>query len=144
MIRAVLIDDEVNVRRCLRNYLQTYSSEILVVAEADSVQTGIHAINTTTPDVIFLDVMLSDGSGFSLLKQFSSIEFKIVFVSADSRYAMKAFKFNAFDYLLKPFDIDELQLLITRLKKELLKNTINYKSYREPQLNLAQREIVYC
>lgn len=116
MIRAVIIDDEENARFTLANYLTTYCPDVTILGEADSVESGVVAINQHQPDVVFLDIMLSDGSGFNLLNRFEQINFKIVFVTSYSQYAIKAFKYAAFDYILKPIDIDELLSVISRLK----------------------------
>ncbi len=116
MIRAVIIDDEENARFTLANYLTTYCPDVIILGEAESVESGIVAINQHQPDVVFLDIMLSDGSGFNLLNRLEQINFKIVFVTSYSQYAIKAFKYSAFDYILKPIDIDELLMVVNRLK----------------------------
>ncbi|MES2592150.1 MAG: LytTR family DNA-binding domain-containing protein [Bacteroidota bacterium] len=116
MIRALVIDDEGNARFTLSNYLTTYCPEVTILGEADSVESGFLAINKYQPDVVFLDIMLSDGSGFNLLNRFENINFKVVFVTSFSQYAIKALKYSAFDYILKPIDIDELLTVVNRLK----------------------------
>ncbi len=120
MIKAVIIDDEENARITLASYLKSYCPEVTILGEADSVKSGFAAITKLQPDVIFLDVMLSDGSGFNLLNRFENINFKIIFVTSFSQYAIKAFKYSAFDYILKPIDIDELLDVVKRLKSETL------------------------
>ncbi len=119
MIRAIIIDDEESEREQLVNYLKTFCPEVTVIEQAKNIETGVSAINKHQPDVVFLDTIFSSGSGFNLLKQFKEINFKIVFVTSYSQYAIKAFKYNAFDYLLKPIEIEELQKSIHRLKTVL-------------------------
>jgi two-component system LytT family response regulator len=119
MIKAVIIDDEENARFTLVNYLTTYCPEVTIVGQADSVESGVNAINEYQPDVIFLDIMLSDGSGFNLLNRLDKINFKIVFVTSYSQYAIKALKYSAFDYILKPIDIDELVEVVKRLNSAI-------------------------
>ncbi len=122
MIKAVIIDDEEKARITLVSYLKSYCPDISVIAEADSVESGVNTINEYNPHVVFLDIMLSDGSAFNLLKQLNKINFKIIFVTSYNQYAIKAFKYSAFDYILKPIDIDELILVVERLKATITTN----------------------
>ncbi|TNF38743.1 MAG: response regulator transcription factor [Bacteroidetes bacterium] len=116
MIRAVVIDDEKLARDVICNYLAEYCPDVEIVAEASSVKTGYAAIQKTTPDLIFLDVEMPDGQGFDILNMFEKIDFKIIFVTAYSEYAIKAFRFSAVDYLLKPVKIDELVDAVARVR----------------------------
>lgn len=155
MIKAVIIDDEENARYTLTNYLTTYCPEITIVGEGDSVESGFVAINQHQPDVVFLDIMLSDGSGFNLLNRFEQINFKIVFVTSYSQYAIKAFKYSAFDYILKPIDIDELINVTNRLKSmtaptadtsaklDFLENSINKEDNTFTKIVLATNNSLY-
>jgi two-component system LytT family response regulator len=117
MIRTIVIDDEKPSREVMCNYLQEYCPEVEVVATAGSVQAGYKAIKKHQPDMIFLDIELGDGKGFDLLNMFEKIDFSIVFVTAYSEYAVKAFRFSAIDYLLKPVKIDELREAVTKTQK---------------------------
>lgn len=119
MIRAIIIDDEEKARTTLAGYLNAHFPEITIVEQAKNITTGLNAINELHPDVVFLDIVFSTGSGFNLLKELKEINFKIIFVTSYSQYAVKAFKFNAFDFLLKPIDIDELYMSVKRLKAVL-------------------------
>ncbi|MDM8004245.1 MAG: LytTR family DNA-binding domain-containing protein [Bacteroidota bacterium] len=116
MIRAVIIDDEKLARDVIFNYLNEYCPDIEVVAQASSVKTALSAIQKTTPDLVFLDIEMPDGTGFDLLNRFEKIDFKIIFVTAYSEYAIKAFRFSAIDYLLKPVKIDELIDAVARVR----------------------------
>lgn len=117
MIRAVIIDDEQPAREVIANFLREYCPDVEVVAKASSVSTGFNAIRRTSPDLVFLDIQMPDGKGFDLLNKFESIDFKIIFVTAYSEYAIKAFRFSAIDYLLKPVKIDELIDAVDRVRK---------------------------
>jgi len=116
MIRAVIIDDEQPAREVISNFLGEYCPDVEVVAKASSVKTGYNAIRKSSPDLIFLDIEMADGKGFDLLNMFERIDFKIIFVTAYSEYAIKAFRFSAVDYLLKPIKIDELIDAVARVR----------------------------
>lgn len=120
MITALLIDDDVNLRNGMRSLLARYAPEIQILGEADSVQSGIETINNLKPQVVFLDIQLNDGTGFDILEQLAAMNGKssthIVFITAHEQYAIKAFRFSALDFLLKPVDPDELQKVIEKIK----------------------------
>jgi len=109
MIRVVIVDDEKNSREVLKRLIWETGLEIDVVGEGDSVEGGFDVINATNPDLIFLDVEMLDGTGFGLLEKFDIINFDIIFSTAYDKYAVKAFKYSALDYLLKPIDLSELE-----------------------------------
>lgn len=109
MVRAVIIDDEKASRDTLKSLLDRYEKEVMVVAEADSVKSGLEAIRTFTPDLVFLDIQMPDGSGFRLLEQINDIDFNVIFITAFDQYAIKAFKYSAIDYLLKPIIPEDLK-----------------------------------
>jgi len=116
MIRAVIVDDEKLARDVISNYLQDYCPDVEVVAIASSLKTAWSAIQKTSPDLVFLDIEMPDGNGFDLLNMFEKIDFKVIFVTAYSEYAIKAFRFSALDYLLKPVKIDELIDAVARVR----------------------------
>lgn len=116
MIRAVIIDDEKLARDVILNYLNEYCPDVEVVAQASTVKTALTAIQKTVPDLVFLDIEMPDGTGFDLLNSFEKIDFKIIFVTAYSEYAIRAFRFSALDYLLKPVKIDELIDAVARVR----------------------------
>ncbi len=108
-INAVVIDDETNSRDSLIQMVNMYCPEVSIVGQADGVESGIQCINTHHPDLVFLDIKMADGSGFDLLQQLPSIDFKLIFVTAYEEYAIRAFRYNAIDYINKPIDPDELR-----------------------------------
>ena len=120
MITAVLIDDDHNLRNGMKAMLALYAPEINILGEADSVKTGTKLIEEINPDIVFLDIMMNDGSGFDILerlnKKYGKISSHIVFVTAHEKFAIKAFRFSALDFLLKPIDPEELQGVIRKIK----------------------------
>lgn len=113
-MRAVIIEDEERSRIVLENLLQTYCPAVEIVAKADAVSSGVEAIKTHNPDLIFLDVQINGGTGFDLLDKIKDHHPSVIFTTAYDQYAMKAFKFSAIDYLLKPIDIEELKAAVQK------------------------------
>ncbi|GGB71764.1 DNA-binding response regulator [Flavobacterium suaedae] len=126
MITALLIDDDSNLRNGMKGLLSMYAPDISILGEADSVKSGIEAIEEHQPDVVFLDIQLGDGTGFDILEQImlkkGSINTHVVFITAHEEYAVKAFRFSALDYLLKPVDPEDLHAVIEKIKKVLANN----------------------
>lgn len=123
MITAVIIDDDINLRNGMKGLLNLYAPEIAIVGEAENVQNGVTEILNKKPQVVFLDIQLTDGTGFDILESITKTEGKIntniVFITAHEKYAIKAFRFSALDFLLKPVDPDELQQVIAKIKNSL-------------------------
>ena len=125
MLRTILIDDEKSAREALGLLLKIYAPHIDIIAQADGVISGIEAMTEHEPDLVFLDIHLGDGSGFDLLNHFESRNFMVVFVTAYEDYAVKAFKFSAMDYLVKPVLPDDLVATIEKLDKYFAHSTFN-------------------
>ena len=125
MITAVLIDDDQNLREGMKGLLERFAPNIKIIGEADSVATGIEVMDTLKSQVVFLDIQLNDGTGFDILEQLAAkngtIKSNIVFITAHEQYAIKAFRFSALDFLLKPVDPDELQKVIVKIELVLQK-----------------------
>lgn len=122
MIRALIIDDETRARHLLRSMIQQQLGErVEVVGEADDVQSGLMTINKYQPDLVFLDIHMHEGTGFDLLEQVKYINFEIIFITAYDEYAIKAFQFSAFGYLLKPLKTKELVDVVDRLENHIQK-----------------------
>ena len=118
MIRAIIIDDEFNSRKNLKSLLNKHCSEVEIIAEADSVESGLKVIRESDFELLFLDINLTIGSGFDILESLKKIDFDIIFITAYDQYAIKAIKFSAMDYLLKPIDIDELIGSVEKAKEK--------------------------
>lgn len=115
MIRAVIIDDEIKSRELLNNMVAKHCPELSVVGMADSVNAGVELVKKHNPDIIFLDIEMPDGTGFDLLEQVQGTNAAIIFTTAYDRYAVKAIKFSALDYLLKPIDAEELKAAVSKI-----------------------------
>lgn len=109
MIRTIVIDDEQEARKVVRNYLDRFGSDIVLVGEADGVRSGKELISLEQPDLVFLDVRMQDGTGFDLLSQLPDCGFRVIFITAFDEYALRAFRFHAIDYLLKPLSPREFR-----------------------------------
>jgi two-component system LytT family response regulator len=115
MYHTIIIDDDQMARRGLRRILEHNFSEIEVMGEADSVSSGLLLIEEVDPDLVFLDIEMPDGTGFRLLEQLTEVNFKVVFTTSYSDYAITAFKYSAFDYILKPVLIENVRSTISRI-----------------------------
>ena len=127
MIKAILIDDIEQARITLKKDLQTYAPDVQVIGEAGGVVEGAKLLNSVKPDVLFLDIQMQDGSGFDLLDILKEINFKIIFITASDAHAIKAFRYAAIDYLLKPVDPDELVEAMKKLREEKVNESEKYK-----------------
>lgn len=129
MYSVVIIDDEIQARKALKQMLSDFCKNVEVIGEAEGVETGVQLLNNLKPDFIFLDIMMQDGSGFNLLDKIPDREFKVIFTTAYDNYAIKAFKYSAIDYLLKPINPVELIETISKLD--------NIKPINKEQLDLV-------
>lgn len=127
MLKVVIIDDDASARNFIEKIIVSNFKDLKVVSKAINVETGLQAIKEHSPDIVFLDVDMPDGSGFELLQKLSEINFKLIFVTAHSEFAIKAIKFNALDYILKPIDVSELKEAIIKTKKITKKEDENLK-----------------
>src|SRR5688572_25886049 len=104
MIRALIVDDEKRSCEVLQKLLLHYCPEVVVLGSAHSADEAYNLIMETDPDLVFLDIHMPGGDGFSLLNRLKDIRFKIIFTTAHDNYAIHAFRISALDYLLKPID----------------------------------------
>lgn len=118
ILRTIIIDDEVNAINSLKIILTEYCEGVEIIGTANSAIEGAKEIQTKNPDLIFLDIEMPNGTGFDMLDCIPERTFKVVFSTAYNHYAIKAIKYNAFDYILKPPDVDEVIHLIEKIKKE--------------------------
>jgi two-component system LytT family response regulator len=120
MIKAVIIDDEMHCRKTLGMLLKEYCPEVQVIEQCDNGETGIEVIRKLNPDLVFLDIEMPHMNGFEMLEKLSEISFTLIFTTGYDQYAIKAFRFSALDYLLKPVDHEELKKAVTRAVQHLL------------------------
>jgi two-component system LytT family response regulator len=125
MIRTVVIEDEEHSRKMLLEMLQEHCQQINVVAEANSVKTGLSAIAQQMPQLVFLDIELQSETSFEILEKLPEINFELIFTTAFDHYALKAIKFCAIDYLLKPIDLNELRIAVAKADKRLNREYLN-------------------
>jgi two-component system, LytTR family, response regulator len=117
-MKACIVDDEQKGRDSLQHLLKDNCSDVTVIGQADSVESAYQFITENKPQLVFLDVEMRQGSGFELLKRFDPVPFKTIFVTAHQHYAIKAIRFAAIDYLLKPVDVDELIAAVGNAMKD--------------------------
>lgn len=145
-MKVLIIDNEAPIRLGLRNQLENFCPEISVINEAVGVVTGLKAIETFQPDIVFLDVEMNDGTGLDLLKQLGNHDFQLIFITAHNKYAVDAFKFSAIDFLLKPIDTDDLiasiEKAIIHHKNKDLKNQIQVLNESMNAISLEHKKIV--
>jgi two-component system LytT family response regulator len=118
MIKAVIIDDIQEAISVLTSDLQTYCKNIEVIGSANGVVSGAKIIKELKPDLVFLDIQMPDGTGFDLLEIIGEADFKLIFTTASDEFAIKAFKFSAIDYLLKPIDPDDLMKAVEKVEHQ--------------------------
>src|SRR5678815_4728203 len=118
MIRCILIDDESNSLEMMEWLLTTYCPQVKIEAMCNTASKGIEAINEYKPDLIFLDIEMPHMNGFDMLEQFDKLFFDVVFCTAYDQFAIKAFKYSALNYLLKPVDPDDLKETIRRIEEK--------------------------
>lgn len=158
MIKVGIIEDEVQAINILKHMLHQLDEEVVVVFEAGRIELAKEKLEQHQIDLLFLDIMLQGGTGFDLLETIGEKDFQLIFTTAFEQFAIKAFKYAAVDYLLKPFDVEELQQAIThanRVKKDQLAFTrqlLHSKSLpAQVQLHTQReihtinlRDIIYC
>lgn len=118
MIQCILIDDETNSLEMMEWLLKTYCPQVQIEAMCQAASEGIKAIYQYKPDVVFLDIEMPHMNGFDMLEQFDKLFFNVVFCTAYDQFALKAFKYSALNYLLKPVDPDDLKETIRRLQEK--------------------------
>jgi two-component system, LytTR family, response regulator len=134
MIKALIVEDEVNNRKNLLRLLETYCEGLEIVAIAADADEAISLINKNHPQLVFLDIQMPNKNGFQMLQELGKYDFEIIFVTAYGEYGIKAIKFSAIDYLLKPINIDDLKIAVHKAiekingkrENENLKNLLHY------------------
>lgn len=116
-IRALIIDDDPFIRDLLSDKVEQYVTDMEIIGTASSGGEGLVLIASEKPDLVFLDVEMADMTGFEMLAQIDAIPFQTIFITSFNHYAIKAIRFNALDYLLKPIDLGELRSAIERYRE---------------------------
>jgi two-component system, LytTR family, response regulator len=127
MLKAIIVDDEENARITLFTLLSEYVEDIEVIAQCENVPEAVLAINKHSPDIVFLDIEMPEYNGFELIEFFKEITFELIFVTAFSQYAIKAFEVSAVDYLLKPVEINPLKSAVEKVKLKIKSNASNIR-----------------
>lgn len=147
MHTAVIIDDEFDARRILHKYLERYFPEVEIKGEAESVTEGLKLIQKSKPDFVFLDIKMGDGTGFDLIDRLNGLVPKVIFTTAFDEFAVKAFRYHALDYLLKPIDpeilIESMNKLMAKddtLKKDAWDLIINQISNADKKIGIPTQE----
>src|SRR5690606_20653010 len=126
MITAILVDDDSNLREGMKALLSRYAPEIKILGEAENVSDAVSVIDELNTKVVFSDIQLADGTGFDLLEKLiennGKTALQVVFITDHEQYAMKAFRFSALDFLLKPVDPEELEKVIDKIKNTIKKD----------------------
>lgn len=127
MLRAVVIDDIENIRKKNISVIKEFCPNITIIGQADSVESGIKIIKKLSPDLVFLDVEMTDGTGFEMLQKLKPFDFKVIFITGYEDFAIKAFRFSAIDYLLKPLDPTDLAEAVKKVEDSLSKEVFEMK-----------------
>ena len=123
VLKALIVDDEFRSREFLKSLVEEFCPDIKITGMAATVDEAVSLINSQKPDLVFLDIELQTGTGFDVLQQFAEPKFHVVFTTAYDHYAIKAIKFSAVDYLLKPIDVEELEKAVEKAKNKVESNT---------------------
>lgn len=145
MLTAIIVEDMTDALTLLKKDIETRHPEIQIIATAQSVVAAAKVLRKHEPDILFLDIMLGDGTGFDILEIVPDLKSKIIFVTASDEFAIRAFKFAAIDYVLKPYAHEDLSLAIKRAKEQLqpnkerlriLKDTISAPEQKPDKISL--------
>ncbi|MDH7914230.1 LytTR family DNA-binding domain-containing protein [Winogradskyella sp. SYSU M77433] len=126
MIKTIIIDDEDHCTARVLNLIEQHPNTFDVLATCNTVDLALKVVPVMQPDLVFLDIQIHDKTGFNFLQEIDKVSFKVIFTTAFDNYAIKAFKYSAIDYLLKPIDKDDFDGAINRLKEDL--NSKNIES----------------
>ena len=143
MLTAIIVDDENSSRNALKQKLANYCKEVIVIAECENGEEGMKQIEDRQPDIVFLDVEMPRINGFTMLLQLQNRNFEVIFITAYDHYAIRAIRFSALDYLVKPVEVEDLKAAVVKAKQKrtgiagnerlelLLQNLMNEKKERQ-------------
>ena len=115
---TLIIDDEQQARTNLKNFITSFCPDFKIKGEADGIETGLEKINSIQPEIVFLDVEMDDGTGFDLLDRVPKIDFEVIFVTGHNDFAIRAFRYSAIDYLLKPLNKAEFMQAVEKVRQK--------------------------
>ncbi|MEZ4844819.1 MAG: response regulator [Bacteroidia bacterium] len=130
-MRVILVDDEINSIKLLKNYLADYDENLKVVGEFTNPEKAIEEINLLKPDLILLDIEMPQISGFELIERVNLSNTEIIFITAYEQYAIRAIKCSAIDYILKPIDFEELKNGLDKAKLSLQNNSLRLEALKD-------------
>ena len=142
-MKAIIIEDENQAIVALKSELSIHCPDITIIGTATSIKRALKLIEKESPELVFLDIQLKDGTGFDFLDALTEYNFKIIFTTAYSEYALNAIKVSAIDYLLKPIDSDELIEAVNKAKKNSLRGE-HYnkeKEVKNVKVNILTKKI---
>lgn len=125
MVRSVIIDDEEKNVKILRHLIITYCQGVQVVGDANDAVKAEALIRLESPDLVFLDIEMPKGNAFDLLNKLVPFNFEVIFVTAFDEHAIKAFRYSALDYLLKPVNIEELKIAVSKAIRRIGEKSVN-------------------
>src|ERR1700709_1106067 len=125
MIKSIIVDDEPDNVIVLSRMLQEFCPEVSVLGEANNAHKAEAVIRQVHPDLVFLDIEMPYGNGFDVLDRLRPVHFEVVFITAFNEYTLRAFRYNALDYLLKPVNIDELKEAVDKVGRNIQLKTFN-------------------
>jgi two-component system LytT family response regulator len=149
MLQIVIVEDEIRSREFLRDILLEHCKEIEIAGLAGDVAEAVKTIRELQPDLVFMDIELQTGTGFDVLEQIKDLQPTVIFTTAYDHYAIKAIKFSAVDYLLKPIDVEELKLAVSKIQEKasgdtqqqtlqmLMQNLKQLKGNNNPTITLS-------
>lgn len=139
MKKILIIDDENRTRQLISNMIQSFGFDVQTIPEGENVASGIAAIEKHHPDIVFLDIQMPDGTGFDVLNGVKEKNFEVIFITAHEEFAIKAIKFSALDYLLKPIDPIELETALGKAL-DMLDGKSEQLQYETLQKNINPSE----
>lgn len=139
MLKAIIIDDERPARENLFNLIKLCSTQLEVVASFEKPTQAITYLEEETVNCIFLDIEMPGMDGFRFLEALGHTQARVIFTTAHSEYAVKAFRADAIDYLLKPIDMDELETAIDRVRVDVMKTVANKEYVRSVRRLIEQQ-----
>jgi two-component system, LytTR family, response regulator len=159
-MKSIIVEDKEYIRKGLLNLLSIIDADVEVIGECESVQEALIVTKTCKPELVFLDINLTDGTAFDFLDKMGTIDFKIIFITAYEEYALRALKIGAIDYLLKPVDVEELKVALKKVEnltaadqknkiakaKQVFNNEGNHiiLSFHDSYQVINLDELIYC